>query len=394
MTEVNIDDDDGVVVDALAAAFPDREVATVGEAGLSWNEGNRTVRVEFAAGDGAYLKVAVDGDGSRAATEAAGLSYANAHTDAAVPTVLARDLDRDRPYLATADVDSSTAEDTAGVHSATAEAAPAVVGWRAWRNADDDERAALARGLGRTLASVHACRFDDHGHVVGGDADGLDLDRGAWTDVLLDTIDFTREQAGDGRFAHHFDAVVELVEAGRDRLDRAPAALLHGDPARPNTFVRDATAGAPDAAATAPDATATAPDATATAPDATATAPDVDGTPTVGLLDWELAHVGDPVRELQRANRQFVTSTFDPGTDRHVDAFYDGYRERADGLPDGFDDRHRIYDAVAYLGVSGFFEKWEREFETSTDEIAADVREEMDRRLDAAWSTVETAPGH
>jgi len=365
---VNVDDDDGVVMEALADAFPEREVATVTEAGLSWNEGNRTVRVEFRNGESAYLKVAVDGDGSRAASEVAAMAYANAHADAAVPTVLARDPDRDRPYVATADVDCTTAEDAlADVDCTTAEDAladadcttgdaRAVVGWKAWRDADDDERAALARGLGRTLASVHACRFDAHGHVVGGDADGLDLDRGAWTDVLLDTIAFTREQAGDGRFAHHFDAVVELVEAERDLLDRAPAALLHGDPARPNTFVRDAAAAAPDA----------------------------DGRPTVGLLDWELAHVGDPVRELQRAKRQFVNSTFDSGTDRHVDAFYDGYRERAGGLPDGFDDRRRIYDAVTYLGVSGFFETWEPEFDDPTEELAADIRAEMDRRLAAA----------
>jgi len=315
---------------ALAAAFPDREVVDVDDAGVSWNEGNRTVAVEFVDGGRAYLKVAVDGDGSRAARERAAMAYVNAHTDAPVPTVLARDRDREHPYIATADVSGRVA-------------------WRAWDGAGDDERAALARALGRTLARVHVCRFDSHGHVVGGDADALELDRGSWTDVLLDTIEFTRVQAGDGRFAYFFDDVVDLVEANRDRLNDAPAALLHGDPAQPNAFVVEA-----------------------------------GGPPTVGLLDWELAHVGDPVRELQRAKRQFVQSTFDPGTDRHVDAFYDGYREQDSGLPAGFEDRYRLYDAVTYLGVSGFFEKWEGRVDESTEAIAADVREEMTRRLDAA----------
>lgn len=105
---------------------------------------------------------------------------------------------------------------------------------------------------------------------------------------------------------------------------------------------------------------------------------------SVGLLDWELAHVGDPVRELQRAKRQFVLSQYDPGTDRHVDAFYDGYRATAGGLPAGYADRYRIYDAVTYLGVSGFFEKWAPDVDEPIEDIATDVREEMARRLDAA----------
>lgn len=337
---------DEAVAAAAAAAFPGRDVDGVEDAGISWNEGNRTVALRFADGERAYLKVAVDGDPSRAATEAAAMRYAAAHTDATVPEVLGVDLDRERPYVATADAD--------GDDDATATPA-----WEAWRDADHGGRETLAAALGRTLASLHEARFDGHGHVVGGGARGIERDAAPWSTVLLDTIAFTREQAGDGRFVDYFDDVVAVVERDRERLNEAPAALLHGDPARPNAFVREPTADGGPGDGPATDA-------------------------TVGLLDFELAHVGDPVRELQRGKRQFVASQFDPGTDAHVDAFYDGYRERAGGLPAGFDERYRLYDAVAYLGVAGFFETWADAVDEPTEELAAEVRSEMERRLDAA----------
>lgn len=355
--------DDAVVTtpveSALAAAFPDRAVDTYEDAGISWNEDNRALHVRFETGGPAYLKVAVDGDGSRAAREAVVIRHLAAHTDVMVPDILDSDPTGDPPYLATADVGGTP-------------------GYRAWQDASDDERVELTHALGRTLARVHACRFEEHGHVTAvdseGDTDGLPIDPAPWTDVLVDTIEDTRSQADGGRFDHHFDDVLALVDANRDRLNDAPAALLHGDPAQPNAFVHEPAG--PD-------------EIEVDAGVGAAEANDFGGRAggevvALGLLDFEIAHVGDPVRELQRAKRQFVRSMYDPGTDRHVEAFYDGYRACAGRLPRGFDDRYRLYDAVSYLIVSGFFETWAPDFEVPTGELAVEVRDEMARRLDAA----------
>ncbi|WP_323675812.1 phosphotransferase [Halorubellus sp. PRR65] len=357
MTDVEVP---AVVDPVLAAVFPDREVAAAGDAGPSWNDDNRTVGVEFADGERAYCKVAVDGDPSRAARECGVLAYVDANAVVPTPAVLASATGSaaDPPYVVTADVDGT-------------------IGWRAWRDADDDERVAFARAVGRTFASVHACRFDAHGRVVDGDANDLDVDPVPWPDLLADQIRWSRDRAGGGRFDDHYDDVLALVDDERDRLRDAPAALCHGDPARPNQFVH---------AADATDSTSIGDDtgSTSTTDSTDPTSATAERAPTVGLLDWELAHVGDPVRELQRARRQFVDSRYDPGTERHAQAFYDGYRDRAGGLPDGFEDRRRIYDAVTYLGVTGFFERWADDFDTPTDELAAEVADEMDRRLAAA----------
>ena len=320
---------------ALSRAFPDREVAHVGEAGPSWNDDNATVGVEFAGGERAFCKVAVDGDPSRVAREAGVVAYVEANASVPVPRVHAAATDDDPPFLATDAVDGE-------------------IGWRAWRDRDDDERVALARAVGRAFAAVHEHRFDAHGRIAGGDADGLDVAPVAWPDLLADQIERARERAGGGRFDDYYDDVLALVDDERDRLLAAPAVLCHGDPARPNQFVREPPTDR------------------------------IERAPSVGLLDWELAHVGDPVRELQRAKRQFVDTRYDPGTERHAEAFYDGYREYAGGLPDGFEDRRRVYDAVTHLGVTGFFERWAEDVDAPTAELAAEVADEMDRRLAAA----------
>jgi aminoglycoside phosphotransferase (APT) family kinase protein len=322
---------------ALSRAFPDREVERVGDAGPSWNDDNATVGVTFADGERAFCKVAVDGDPSRVAREAGVLAYVAANAVVPVPRIHAASTgdDADPPFLATAPVDGE-------------------IGWRAWRDRDGDERVALARGIGRAFAVVHEHRFDDHGRISGGAARGVDVDPVPWPDLLAAQIEWARERAGGGRFEHYYDDVLALVDEERDRLRAAPAVLCHGDPARPNQFVRETDAAGSERA------------------------------PTVGLLDWELAHVGDPVRELRRAKRQFVDTRYDPGTKRHADAFFDGYRERAGGFPDGYEDRRRIYDAVAHLGVTGFFERWAGDVDAPTSALAAEVSDEMERRLAAA----------
>lgn len=314
--------DDAIAV-ALGEAFPDRDVDDVSPAGPSWNPRNRTARVEFADGRAVFLKVAVDGDGSRIARERAAIAYVGANCDVRVPTIAASDADGPVPHLATAPLSRE------GL-------------WRLWSEGNEADRAAMARRVGAALAAIHDRRFPTHGRVGGGDAEGLDLDAGSWTDVLLDTIAETRAIAPSEHFDHHFDEVVAAVEANRALLDDAPAALLHGDPATPNCFLGD------------------------------------EG---VGFVDWELAHVGDPIRDLHRARDQLIDSLRTSGPERLATALHEGYRERAGGLPPGFDDRRPVYAAVRFLGRSGFFEKWVEFADESAEELADWVDVEMERRL-------------
>ncbi|MFC4552501.1 MULTISPECIES: phosphotransferase family protein [Halorussus] len=318
---------------ALDAAFTDREVTELGSTGPSWNDHNRTVRVEFADGRAAYLKYATDGDGSRVARERAVLEYVGANSEVPVPTVLASDADGTPlergdgavPYLSTAPVRGANLLDR-------------------WSGASPDERAALAWEVGAALAGVHERRFDGHGHVVGGGAGGLELRTGPWTGVLVDKIGEMRAMAPADRFDHHFDEVAAAVEANRDLLDDAPAALLHGDTAQPNCF---------------------------------------RGESGVGFLDWEIAHVGDPARDLHRACDQQFGSLRGDAPEELTSALYEGYRERAGGLPDGYEDRRPVYEAVRFLGTSGYVEKVAEYADEPVEELAAWVDEEMDRRLAA-----------
>lgn len=316
---------DDALRSALGAAFPDRDVDDVRGTGPSWNDANRTVAVAFADGGRAYLKVAADGDGTRVARERAVLAYAGATCGVAVPRVLASDPDADVPYLATAPLAGRSLLEP-------------------WAAAGEPGRAELARRVGRALATVHADRFEAHGQVTGGGADGLDVRTAPWPDVLAERIEGTRELAPCDRFDGHFDDVLAAVAGSRDLLDDAPAALVHGDPAKPNCFVDD------------------------------------DG---VGLVDWELAHVGDPARELHRARDQLLGGLRTDAPDRLVAALREGYADRAGGLPDGFAERRPVYGAVRFLGVSGYFDRWAEFADEPRDELAAWVDAEMDRRLAA-----------
>jgi|AntDeeMinimDraft_5_1070356.scaffolds.fasta_scaffold01736_6 aminoglycoside phosphotransferase (APT) family kinase protein len=313
------------VTAALEDAFPGRAVAETDETGPSWNETNETAEVRFADGETVYCKVAVDGDGSRIAREHAVISFLRARSEVRVPDVVAADPDAVIPYLATAPM--------AGRNLAFA-----------WADATPDERASVARTVGATLADLHAVPVGGHGHVTGGDANGLAVETAPWPDVLLDRVDLMRDLAISERFDRHFDEVAAAVAANRDLLDGAPAALLHGDPAQPNV---------------------------------------VHDEGDLGLLDWEIAYVGDPARELVRArNQQFDQPRADaPG--RILDAFHDGYREEAGGLPDGFERRRPVYEAVNLLTVSGFFENWVEHADGSAEELADWLTDELERRLAA-----------
>ncbi|MFC4988757.1 phosphotransferase family protein [Saliphagus infecundisoli] len=314
---------DDRVAAALENTFPDRTVETVASTGPSWNDANRTVGVEFADGERIYLKLAIDGDGTRITRERAVIAFVSATDAVAVPRVVASDVDRETPYLVTEPVPGRSLE-------------------KRWMEANPAERAALARAVGRALARLHRVRFDDHGHVTGSGPEGLDVETGPWTTVLVERIEAMRSLVPADRFDRHFDRVIEAVEADRDLLEGAPATLVHGDPARPNCFC------------------------------------DERG---VGFLDWEIAHVGDPARELHRACDQQIAPLRGCGPDRLVEALHEGYRAEAGGLPSGYERRRPIYDAVRFLGVSGFFEKYVAYREEPADELAAWVEGEMDRRL-------------
>ncbi|MFC7141350.1 phosphotransferase family protein [Halosimplex aquaticum] len=318
---------DDSVTAVLDEAVPDREVADASAAGLSWNDQNRTVRVEFTDGGSAFLKVAADGDGTRIARERAVVDYVDARRDVAVPTVLASGVEAATPYLLTAPMAGENFH-------------------RPWEHWGLDRRVDEIERVGAALGAVNAERFDRHGEVVGGGADGLELDAGPWTDVLVATIEQARGLASSDRFDHYFDAVVDAVEANRALLDRAPAALVHGDPAMPNAFCSER---------------------------------------AIGFIDWELAHVGDPARDLNRAREQLIEARDLPDADRDrlVAALREGYRRGAGSLPHGLDERRPVYEAVRLVGVAGAFDKAVEHSDRSQSEYAGWLEAEMERRLDA-----------
>ncbi|WP_226481427.1 MULTISPECIES: phosphotransferase family protein [Natrialbaceae] len=323
MNENNTTDED--ITAGLTYAFPEREIEAVRPAGLSWNDLNETVRVEFADGRSAFLKVARDDDGSRITRECAVIDYVDTCCDVDVPTVVASDATSEPPYLATAPMCERTLASQ-------------------WEELSRTERTTVLRQVGGAIAEVHSQKFDHHGHIVDGDADGFVVDTGSWTTILVERIEMMRELASADRFEHYFDEVVEAVNTNHERLDLAPATLVHGDPAMPN-ICRSET--------------------------------------TFGFIDWEIAHIGDPARELHKAQKRLLESV-DRGDDEQlVRALHEGYRQRAGSLPAGLDDRAPIYDAVLFLGTAGYFDKVVDSSDDSPEEVARWIETEMTERLTA-----------
>jgi len=315
---------------ALAAAVPDRDVATVADTGGSANPGNRTVRVRFTDGETAYLKVAVDGDGTRLARAAATVRYAGEQTAVRVPTVLASDAEGDPPYLLTAPLSGSPVVDE-------------------WRSGSVDERADFLRGVGRALAGVHAARFDTSGRIVGGDSRELAVETAAWPDLVTDMVD--QDGATDGgRFADFPGRAADAVETHRDALalaadggDRPTPVHLHNDPRPENSFLA---AG------------------------------------DVGLIDWEQAMVGDPVLDIVKAEGRFLGRPDIEGRERLREALWDGYRDVGGGLPAGFDRRRAVYRVVTFLGVASGFDEWAPGVDEPIAELAGWVRSAFEERLE------------
>ncbi|MFC7098231.1 phosphotransferase family protein [Halobaculum marinum] len=338
---------DGALRSALDAAAPDREVRDVAATGPSWNDDNETVRVTFADDDdpsALFCKVALDGDGSRIARERAALAAVSAADRVPVPRVVAADPTASVPYLLTAPVEGETLLDRGA-------------------DADAATRRDLARAVGRSLADLHdlyADSLDFHGEIRGvvrdgdGRVSGVDVRGDPWTDVLLARIEWIRTASPSDRFDDHFRRVAEVVAANRDRLDDAVAALCHFDLAKPNCFVLDGDGDGGDGG---------------------------DDPPTAGLLDWERACVGDPVRDLVRGLEQGFEPMRGDDEQRLGDAFLDGYREQVGGLPAGYEEREPIYRAVRHLGVSGYFENYVRFVDEDSAAFAEWTEAELDRRL-------------
>ena len=327
----------------LTDAFPNRSVDRLFDTGLSWNGGNETLGVVFADGSHAFCKLATDGDRNRIARELAVLQYVDRERCLDVPDVLAGDPDAAVPYLVTGPAPGRELLDV-------------------WERANDTERRALLRRVGSTLATLHADRFERAGEILGvpstrGESIDLALDSAPWPDVLLSTIERTREIGTSERLADHYTAVIDCVEANRDRLTDAPAALLHGDVAKPNLFVDAGDRSTASGSTVGPD--------------------------DVVPIDWELAHVGDPARDLVRAEDQLLNGFDTSGPERFKTALYAGYREHAGGLPSGFVDRAPIYRVVRILGRSGFIDQWTTYLEEPMDDLVRRADGELRARLDA-----------
>jgi len=337
---------DDAIRRGLDAAFPGRPVDGVRSAGPSWNDDNETVRVAFADDRlpaAAFLKVALDGDGARIRREHACIGAVDAADLAVeVPDVLVADPDADPPVLATAPMSGDSL-------------------LSAWGDANVDRTETVTRATGAALATVHAVRFDAHGEVRGdapgrptaGGADALSVDEQPWTAVLVGRIERMRAIASGDRLDDHFDRVADAVRETTVDLDDTPAALVHGDPAKPNAVVAERPA---------------------------ADAPAQE--PRIGLLDWELSHVGDPAREVVRAERQLLGGPRTETDPRLRAALHEGYRGRAGALPAGLAERRPVYEAVGFLGFSGFIDKHAAFLDEEVSELAAWAEDELDRRLE------------
>lgn len=322
---------DPAVDAALARAFPGRAVASVSEPSGSEQPSNRVVTVDFRDGERAFLKVATDGDGGhdRVAREAGVARYVLANCDLRAPRVLAADAEGDPPFVAAAPLSGVPLD-------------------RRWDGAATDERASLLRSVGDGLARLHAARFDRSGRIRDGDADGLETDADAWSAVLRNEVDRRTAERFPGRFAGARDRVREAIRTRRDRLDATPAALLHCDPRPANYFL-------------------------------------LPGGPP-GFVDWEAALVGDPALDLRFAENQYVerVDVAETNRDRLLRALRAGYRERASRLPEGFGATRPLYRAVTFLLLQvASFDAWAPRAADPTDALAAWVREEFDRRVDA-----------
>lgn len=310
----------------LDAAFPDREVIETAEMPESGHRGNQTLRVRFVDDNHVFLKVRVDGEAERNEREVATTQYARAHCEVRVPAVVAADSTFDPPYLATAPLDGTRADED----------------WEA-----GNRREAIARDVGRAVAGITAARFDDHGWITGGNAERLDYEPGKWSAVLADAIEreATEVQYPD-RFDDVPDHVTDLLRDGATVLDSATSALVHHDVRPENVFRNE----------------------------------------QPGVIDWEWTLVGDPGLGLCWGEEWVANRADVPASDRERlrTAVHDGYREHIGELPVGLDRRRPFYRVVTFLPKPKTFDLWAPDAPESTQNLADWVRSELDERIAAA----------
>lgn len=192
---------------------------------------------------------------------------------------------------------------------------------------------------------MHSLRFDAHGDVVGGGPDHLDVDAGSWTDVFVAHVRGIPEFAHSDLFDRYVDEVVAALKTNREKLDGAPAVLVHNDPHEGNCrYYNEA---------------------------------------GVGLLDWETGHVGDPAHDLYRVLEQRFGYVRPEGPARLIDALHEGYRGQAGELPDGFADRTRVYEVERVLAAAALIDIKARSRDESRQDLVDWVEARMERRLDA-----------
>lgn len=306
---------------AVRTALPGR---TIGEIeSKPTRPGNHTAFVTFADAAPVYVKTATDTP-KRLARETAAIRYASAHCSIGVPSIVAADPDGDPPSLVT-------------------EPLPGTLFNERWTAGEDREP--LLRRLGHVIAGVHEARFDRPGVITGGDEDGLALTDSSWTETLCATVEWRASDWFPDRFADMPPRLVETIRAVDPGLHDTTPTLVHGDPSRINVHLD------PD-----------------------------------GLLDWERALVGDPAFGLVDAAFHHLGQPDVDEAEREVltAALHEGYRSRAGSLPPGIERYRPLYRAISYLLVPQAFHDWAPDADAPLDDLAADVREEFDSRLETA----------
>lgn len=320
------DDFTPTVTRAVRTVLPEAAVGAVEPAGPTWNQTTRVARVALTDGEAVYCKVTPgDPDGAELRGEAAAVRYAGANTPVTVPTVCAVTTDP-VPALVTEPVAGTPVDEE-------------------WFDAPPERRETLARRLGRSLASVHARRFDHPGEIVDGDGDGLVVEHASWPDVLVQAVKRNRRLAETDRFDPEYNRLLDAIGTSRKRLTGTPARLLHCDPATPNCFDT--------------------------------------GDDRLALLDWGNSVIGDPVRGLVRAREQSLKTLREPTPERLVTALHEGYRSVAGDLPPGFSERAAVYEAMIGLSTAGYVERFAEWRDESEAELTAWFRDDLDQRLSA-----------
>ena len=301
-------------------ALPDRPIETVEL--QNTRPGNEAALVTFVDGDSVYVKTATDTT-ERLTREIAATQYAEAHCSVGTPSIVAANSTADLPYLVTEPMPGTVLNDP-------------------WM--DGADREPLVRQVGRQIAEVHDAEFDQPGIITGGDASGLNLTDTTWTETLCNTIEWRAQDWFADRFSDLPGRLIDTIQAVNPTLDGITPTLIHGDPSRINVYLD------PD-----------------------------------GLIDWERALVGDPAFGLVEATFHHLGQPDVSEDERSAlrSVLYDGYRERAGALPTGLEEKRALYRAMANLLIPQAFNDWASSAE-SQDELAAEVREDFESRLDQA----------